>query len=81
MSPESLRGKPGGEGFAAAWDAALGAAVQKVTIGEWQFLADGELIEPRFRSGRYVGFRRKLDLAALSRLLKEVERQGRLRGR
>jgi hypothetical protein len=76
-----LRGKPGAESFVAAWDAALGAEVRKVTIGEWVFLADGELIEPRFRSGRYLGFRRKRDLAALSRLLREVERHGRRWGR
>jgi hypothetical protein len=75
-----LRGKPGGESFA-AWDSALGAPVRKVTIGEWEFLAGGELIEPRFRSGRYLGYRRKPDLAALSRLLREVERNGRRWGR
>ena len=72
-----LRKKPGAEGFAAAWDAALGAPVRKVTFSEWDILADGDLIQPRFRSGRYVGFRRRLDVAALARLLTQVGRQRR----
>jgi hypothetical protein len=69
-----LRQKPGAASFAAAWDAALGAPARKVTIGEWDILTDGDMIHPRFRSGRYVGYVRKPDLALLSRLLREVAR-------
>ena len=72
-----LRRKPGAEGFAAAWDAALGAPAPKVTFSEWDILYDDGLIEPRFRSGRYLGYRRKQDTAALCRLLKQVARQSR----
>jgi len=67
-----LRGKPGGESFAAAWDAALGLPARKVTLSAWDILADGNLIQPRFRSGKYVGFRRKPALAELCRLLRQV---------
>ena len=75
-----LRGKPGGASFAAAWDAALGAPTRKVTLEAWDSLTDGDMIHPRFRSGRYVGFIRKPDLALLARLLREVARQPRRRG-
>ena len=73
----ALRQKPGAEGFAAAWDAALGAPARKVTIDEWDSLYDAGLIHPRFRNGRYLGYRRKPDPGALGRLLRQVERHGR----
>jgi hypothetical protein len=72
-----LRKKPGAESFAAAWDAALGWPVRKVTIDEWDILVHDGLLQPRFRRGRYVGFRRKSDPALLSRLLRQVERRPR----
>ena len=76
-----LRKKPGAESFAAAWDAALGWPVRKVTTDEWDILVHDGLLEPRFRCGHYVGYRRKRDVAGLCRLLRQVERQPRVRSR
>lgn len=75
-----LRRKPHAESFAAAWDAALGWPVRKVTVDEWDALVHDCLLQPRFRCGRYVGYRRKRDAALLSRLLREVELRPRRRG-
>jgi hypothetical protein len=75
-----LRGKPGAEGFVAAWDAALGGPTRKVTLDEWDILYDDGLIQPRFHCGQYIGYRRKTDTAALCRLLKQVARHKRGRG-
>ncbi|MXO59672.1 hypothetical protein GRI89_08980 [Altererythrobacter salegens] len=72
-----LRKKPHSESFAAAWDAALGWPVRKVTVDEWDVLVHGTLFEPRFRRGRYIGFRRKSDTAGLSRMLNRIARQQR----
>src|SRR5687768_3702497 len=51
----ALRKKPHSESFTAAWDAALGWPVRKVTIDDWDALVHDSLVEPRFRSARYVG--------------------------
>ncbi len=72
-----LRKKPHAESFAAAWDAALGWPVRKVTVDEWDVLVHDTLYEPRFRRGRYIGFRRKSDAAGLSRMLNRIARQPR----
>jgi hypothetical protein len=72
-----LRKKPDAESFAAAWDAALGWPARKVTIGAWDVLVHDTLLEPRFRGGRYIGFRRKQDVAGLSRMLSRIARQPR----
>ncbi len=69
-----LRLKRGGESFAAAWDAALGMPVRKVTIVDLAFLAYEGLIRPRFRGGKYVGFCQKPDNSALLRLLARFDR-------
>lgn len=69
-----LRRKPGAESFAAAWDAALGAPVRKVTITDLPYLAYHGLIRPCFRAGKYVGFRQKPDNSALLRLLARFDR-------
>ena len=70
----ALRKKPHAESFVAAWDAALGWPVRKVTVDEWDVLIHDTLFEPRFRGGRYVGFRRKSDVAGLSRMLGRIAR-------
>lgn len=69
-----LRRRPDAESFAAAWDAALGAPVRKVTIEDLPFLAYSGLIRPRFRGGRYIGFQQKPDNSALLRLLARFDR-------
>jgi hypothetical protein len=71
-----LRRKPHAESFAAAWEAALGAPVRKVTIEDLTFLAYKGLIRPRFRAGRYLGFQQKPDNSALLRLLARFDRVG-----
>jgi len=69
-----LRGKPGAESFAAAWDAALGLPVRRVTIDDLEFLAYQGLIRPRFRGGKYIGSRQKPDNSALLKLLARYDR-------
>jgi hypothetical protein len=69
-----LRKKPGAESFAAAWDAALGQPVRRVTIDDLQFLAYQGLLRPRFRGGEHLGFRQKPDNSALLRLLGRYDR-------
>ena len=69
-----LRKKPGAESFAAAWDAALGLPVRRVTIDDLHSLAYKGLIKPRFRGGKYIGSRQKPDSSALIKLVKRLDR-------
>ena len=62
------------ESFAAAWDAALGLPLRRVTIDDLPFLACRGLIRPRFRGGKYVGSRQNPDNTALLRLLARLDR-------
>src|SRR6185503_20780297 len=64
-----LRARPEAESFAAAWDAALGKPVRKVTVRDRQYVAFEGLIRLRFYRGRYVGFRQKPDNSALLSLM------------
>jgi hypothetical protein len=73
-SAYKLRKKPQAESFAAAWDAALGMPVRRVTIGDLHFLAHHGLVRPRFRAGKYIGSRQKPDNSALLRLLGRYDR-------
>jgi hypothetical protein len=73
-SAYKLRKKPDAESFAAAWDAALGLPVRRVTIDDLQFLAHHGLVRPCFRGGKYIGARRKPDNSALLRLLARFDR-------
>lgn len=73
-SAYKLRKKPNAESFAAAWDAALGMPVRRVTIDDLHFLAYRGLVRPRFRGGKYVGMRQKPDDSALLRLLARYDR-------
>ncbi len=73
-----LRRRPGAESFAAAWDAALGAPVRKVTVDDEHFLAFEGLIQPLVFRGRYLGFRQKPDNSKLLRMIGRLdERVGR----
>ena len=73
-SAYQLRARPKAESFAAAWDAALGLPVRRVTIDDLHFLAYHGLIRPRFRGGKYIGSRQKRDHSALLRLLARYDR-------
>lgn len=75
-----LRRKLGAESFAAAWDAALGAPIRKVTIKDLPYLAYKGLIRLRFFRGRYVGCHHQPDGSALLRLNARLERACRNRG-
>src|SRR5690606_6040435 len=73
-SAYKLRKKPAAESFAAAWDAALGLPVRRVTLHDLQYLAYHGLVRPRFRGGKYIGSRQKPDNSALLRLLSRYDR-------
>ena len=73
-SAYKLRKKPAAESFAAAWDAALGLPKRRVTIDDLEYLAYRGLVKPRFRGGRYVGFRQKPDNSALLKLVARYDR-------
>lgn len=73
-SAYKLRRKPHAESFAAAWDAALGLPVRKVTIEDRQFVAFQGLIRPRFRGGKYIGSRQIPDNTELLRLMARYDR-------
>ncbi len=76
-----LRARPGAESFAAAWDAALGAPVRKVTVDDLPFLAYRGLIRLRFFRGRYRGASQKPDVSALLRLCGHLDRHASVEGR
>jgi hypothetical protein len=69
-----LRGKPGAESFAAAWDAALGRPVRRVTVDDLQYLAYTGLIHLRFRGGKYLRAEPKPQPSALIKLLGRYDR-------
>ena len=73
-SAYKLRKKPRAESFAAAWDAALGMPVRRVTIDDLEYLAYHGLVRVRFRGGKYVGSVPKPDVSALARLLGRYDR-------
>ena len=73
-SAYKLRARPGAESFAAAWDAALGAPIRKVTVDDVAFRAYHGLIQPVFFRGRYKGARRKPDNSALLRHMRQLDR-------
>lgn len=70
-----LRARRGAESFAAAWDAALGAPVRKVTVDDLAFLAYHGLVRPVLFRGKYRGAWRKPDNSALLRLTAKLDRQ------
>jgi hypothetical protein len=54
-SAYALRARPDAESFAAAWDAALGLPLRKVTVRDDDFLAHHGLIRLVMFRGRYRG--------------------------
>lgn len=74
-----LRRRPGAEGFAAAWDAALGnagvtRAAPKVTLSTLQWRARRGFVRPLVRRGRFVRVVERPDNSALLRLLAWYDR-------
>lgn len=69
-----LRRRPGAESFAAAWDAALGAPVRKVTVNDERYLALEGLIQPLIYRGRYLGFKQKPNNSKLLRMISRLDR-------
>jgi len=73
-SAYKLRDKSRAESFVAAWDAALGRPVRKVTTVDPRFLAFSGLVRLRFRGGKYLRWVQKPDNSALLRLLARYDR-------
>ena len=71
-SAYALRSRPGGEGFAAAWDSALAIARRRSAEargpGEWARAIEGVPYPIRYR-GRIAAWDRRFDDRALLRLL------------
>ncbi|MBC2776382.1 hypothetical protein [Parasphingopyxis marina] len=85
MSRESayrLRARRGAAGFAAAWDAIMGAPAgegmrgprAKVTPAPLSQRLCADLYRPVLRGGRYVGTERKADISALCAALSRADR-------
>jgi hypothetical protein len=76
-SAYALRSRPGGEGFAAAWDAATAVArrrqVEDRAPGDWERGVEGVLHPVRHR-GRIAAWDRRFDDRALLRLLRRAHR-------
>src|SRR6187549_2593635 len=71
-SAYALRTRPGAESFAAAWDAALGAPVRKVTPPDLEIRAYEGLIHLVTFRGRYRASWARPDDSALLRLLRRA---------
>ena len=72
-----LRGRPGGESFAAAWDRALAFAQQVRSAGRGPGAGSvgiETLLVPRYYRGRLVGFVQREDTAGAMRLLARLDR-------
>ena len=69
-----LRARADAQSFAAAWDAALGLPLRKVTVDDLRFLAFEGAIRPVMRAGRYIGLTRKPSSSALLRLIARLDR-------
>ncbi len=74
QSAYELRRRPEAEGFAAAWDVALGLPVRKVTEIDLARLAYEGRIRLIMHAGRYKGTVRKYDTSALLRLIDRLDR-------
>ena len=76
-SAYKLRGQPGAESFAAAWDVACGLdepPPRKLTFAELKVWAFAGPIVVRLRGGRYVHFTRKPSGSALLQVLAQLDR-------
>lgn len=78
----ALRERPGAEGFAAAWDAALDLATQRRNLpraGTPSPIGPGiggleMMLVPRYYRGRLVGFVQREDRRAALRVLRQIDR-------
>ena len=75
QSAYRLRRRDRARSFAAAWDAALGMPVRKVTVGDLDFLAHEGPIRLLLYRGRYKGWMQKPDNSALLRLVARLDRR------
>ena len=73
-SAYQLRARPEAESFAAAWDAALGAPVRKVTPPGLEIRAYEGLVHLVTFRGRYRGSWARPDDSALLRLVRRLDR-------
>jgi len=73
-SAYQLRARPRAESFAAAWDAALGAPVRKVTVTDPELVGSGGMVHLHFFRGRLVGSHQATDISVLSRLFARAAR-------
>jgi hypothetical protein len=67
-SAYALRARRDAESFAAAWDAALGMPLRKVTVTDIDYRAYHGLVRPMLFRGRYRGSWQKPDNSALLQL-------------
>lgn len=74
-SAYKLRDRPQADSFAAAWDAALGLPVRKVTVTDLAFCAYAGLIRPVLFRGRYRGVAQRPDNTALLRLHARLQKR------
>jgi hypothetical protein len=74
QSAYRLRTKPRSESFCAAWDAALGMPIRRVTVDDLEYLAYHGLIQLRFRAGKYRGYRQVPSNTALLKLVARYDR-------
>lgn len=74
QSAYELRARAGAEGFAAAWDAALGLPIRKVTEIDLSRLAFEKAVRPIMRAGRYRGSTHKASSSALLKFLDRLDR-------
>jgi hypothetical protein len=76
-SAYALRSRPGGEGFAAAWDAAAAIAgrrrIEAREPGDWARGVEG-ILHPIRHRGRITAWDRRFDDRALVRLLRRTHR-------
>lgn len=70
----ALRARSGAEGFAAAWDVALGMPKRKVTPDDLMRLAYEGTVQPLMRRGVYRGTVRKPSISALLKLMDRLDR-------
>lgn len=75
-SAYALRSRPGGEGFAAAWDEATAIARRRrdeaLEPGDWERGVEG-ILHPIRHRGRIAAWDRRFDDAALLRLLRRTQ--------
>jgi hypothetical protein len=75
-SAGALRARPEAGRFAAAWDAALGAPVRKVTVADLHFRARHGLIQPVLFRRRSRGMRGKVRLFRASAAVRPARTAG-----